>query len=40
VPLVLLYEISLIAIRLTDRRRPDAEAEQETLPQTQEKPAE
>jgi sec-independent protein translocase protein TatC len=36
VPLVLLYEISLIAIRLTDRRKPDAE----TLPQTQEKPAE
>jgi sec-independent protein translocase protein TatC len=36
VPLVLLYEISLIAIRLTDRRKPDPE----TLPATQEKPAE
>jgi sec-independent protein translocase protein TatC len=38
VPLVLLYEISLIAIRLTDRKKP-AEAG-ETLPAVQEKPAE
>lgn len=38
VPLVLLYEISLIAIRLTDRRKPESDAE--TLPDTQEKPAE
>jgi sec-independent protein translocase protein TatC len=38
VPLILLYEISLIAIRLTDARKPDAETE--TLPETQEKPAE
>jgi sec-independent protein translocase protein TatC len=38
IPLVLLYEISLIAIRLTDRPRSETEAE--TLPATQEKPAE
>lgn len=36
VPLVLLYEISLIAIRLTDMPKATAE----TLPETQEKPVE
>jgi sec-independent protein translocase protein TatC len=37
VPLVLLYEISLIAIRFTQTRKPKGD---ETVPATQEKPAE
>ncbi|MGL6043895.1 MAG: twin-arginine translocase subunit TatC [Sandaracinobacteroides sp.] len=37
IPLVLLYEISLIAIRLTDRKKPAAE---QAVPAIEEKPAE
>jgi sec-independent protein translocase protein TatC len=37
VPLILLYEVALIAIRIADRHRPAPEAD---VPATQEKPAE
>jgi sec-independent protein translocase protein TatC len=41
VPLILLYEISLVAIRIADRKRPATESDSTAdVPETQEKPAE